>query len=201
MHPVFSVSIIFLLLTLAACQDPYQEMRHDPGIQRYFDRNQSKDLVKIVEFFDGAVCRTMDRKGLQGRICYSEWFDSIDSVSKNPAPIDLNKDEQWAFSRRLYQSTIEALWTITEPGEDGLYDHLPTLTINRKGAFLLWLKHLAKEDESVREYYKLILNKGYLVPETNHYLYGEMTQWPIADPRYRLIIAIHLLTHRSQVSL
>ena len=198
MHPVVSVSILLLCLSVSGCQDPYQEMRHDAGIQRHFDRNQSKDLVSIVKFFDLAVCRTVGRNSLQGRICYLEWFDSIDSSSMHPTPIDLDKDEQWAFSRRLYQSTIEALWTITEPDEDGLYDHLPTLTIHRKGAYLLWLKQMAKEDESVRGYYNLILNKGYTVPETNLYLYEKMTEWSIADPRYRLIIAIHVLTLRSQ---
>lgn len=189
------VLFIFLLLS---CHDNYQELRGDIYIQRYFDRNQSKDLAKILEFFDEAVCRTTGRTSIMGRVCYNDWFAMIDTNSQMPPPLQLTRAEQWEFSSRLYQETTEALWTIKEPSPDGKYTDLPHLLINRSGPYLKWLKLMAADDPAVREYYSLVINKGYSSPECQRFLIHNMTEWPIGDPRYRLIIALHLLTQRSQ---
>ena len=192
---IFFISLIFL-----SCSDNYQELRQDIFIQKFFDRNQSKDLARIVKYFDERVCITVGRQGIQGLVCYKEWFKITDSLSTDSIPLSLSYDDQWNFSKTLFQETINVLWEIHEPSKTGLYKELPHLILKMDGPYLKWLKTFAEEDTQVRSYYLQILQNG-LNSETSRAIFQkDFAKWPVSDPRYRLIIAIDRLTVNSQRS-
>ena len=189
--------ITILSLVLYSCSDNYQELRQDMFIQKHFNREQSKDLAKIVRFFDEKVCTTTGREGIQGLICYRDWFDMAISDTTHSIPLQLSKEAQWEFSNSLLKESIGSIWRIKSPSKTGLYKELPQLKLYPGSPYMKWLKVFSEDDGSIKKYYTAILNEGIDATKTRAIFGDNYSQWPVSDPRYRLIIAIDRLTLNS----
>jgi hypothetical protein len=188
----------FLAISLClSCNDNYQQLRRDLTIQQHFNRNEAKDLASIVEFFDEKVCNCVDKIGIQGPVCYRSWFDTV----KNSQPIQvycpIDKSDQWAFSQRLYKSTIQGIWTIQSPSEDGKYAELPQLSYNPKGAYWQWLTVKSQDLAWIGKYMTAIEENGHVTPTAEEILSEQLDQLDLADPTHRLLLAVHVLTYNS----
>lgn len=188
-----------LFFSLSSCQNNYQNLRQDLYLQQHFNRDQIKDLAKLLEFFDEAVCHAVGR-GPTGLLCYRKWEHELNTQPPDlEAPLLLSRTEQWEFSQNLLEETISSIWAINNPSVDGRYASLPVLQLKSSGPYTAWVESIAAELPELGTLHQAIQQNNINSKEVFQIVLEGVKSWPLSDPRHRLIIALHVLTERSRL--
>jgi len=193
---------LFLILISLSCskgQGEFSELGKSEVIKNHFDKDDVRELNKVLEFFDDHVCNSVQIETENLDDCYKAFFSkNITESDKGNFFINIQYEKQLDLFNKISPSLFDKIWYFGKTWTHDSGDTLKTLNLKTKGSYPSLLKEIAQTNKGIEYYYNALINSGTISPSmVGNFTYNS-SKYDIRKPEIRLIFAIHYLTLYDQ---
>jgi len=199
MNKIFQ--ILFFLVFIGCATNKSEKLQSNSTINSIFNKKESQDLQKILDFFENSICVSENIKKENINVCYKKYFERLKQESEKNGNIYLKIpiDEQLKVYKNFKDSTFKEIWQLGKFFPlNTTTDTLKYYSYNFNGKYLEYLKELGKTNKAVDNYTKSFLNAGDMPPSMWASVLMDYENYNIKDIRVKLFLAIHYLTLNDQ---
>ncbi len=173
----------------------------NPTINSIFNKTESQDLQRILDFFENSICINENIKKENINECYKKFFERIKGESEKDGNIYLkiSFNEQQRVYEQINNSTFGEIWKFEKNlPQNSSADTLKYITYKYESKYINYLKELGKTYKVIESYKESFLNAGDMSPIMFANVIMGYENYNTEDIRIKLFIAIHYLTLNDQ---
>ncbi|MFK7806447.1 MAG: hypothetical protein AB8F74_01475 [Saprospiraceae bacterium] len=190
------IFVYTLLLTFCCCAEnaPRQSyLKSDELIDMHFNKYQITDLEKLMAFFESEICGTVPSTPEEAITCYKAYGKLLaDRSSFGNMDLKIPLEKQNRLLEEIRPVTFEAIWV--KANDDANTTSNGLFGLKYGGQYANFLKHFAKENETIQQYVDVFDQAGIITPSMIANVLLDYEKFGIEDQRGRLALAIHYLT-------
>lgn len=197
--------LIFSTITILANSCIGQSDLDSKQIEKYFDKKERKELVKIVSFVDSLVLSKTELKEIDK--AYHQYLDSLHENAAN-GNLDWAFDEEmkYKFLFSIDSIVYNKIWIKETPRmvsnrDTTLYnpENFISIDLNNTGDFVSLIHDLGKNNKYYKDFYGAIEISGSLSPSIVAGFLSNNKDFDFNNSNDRLWTAVFLLTLEESV--
>lgn len=205
MHKLSLLLITILIIATSCFGQSDLKSKH---IEKYFDKKERKELVKIISFVDSLVILKTELKDINKS--YHQYFDMLNENAANGV-LDWAFDEEmkYDFLINIDTTVFNKIWLktttsrIVKTRDTTLYnpENFISIDLNNTGEFVRFIHDLRKNNEYYKDFYDAIEITGALSPSIVAGFLSNHKDFDFNNSNDRLWAAIFLLTLEESVEM
>lgn len=188
---VFFLTIILYFIFSGCENSKPSDIENDPLMKKYFNKNEIKDMKKILLFFENEVKQGCEHTT---QTCLKTYLKNAKTMYLNN-DLNISKEKETLLLNNISESLFNSIW-----GKGNLTDkNTEIIMIKPESRYMDFLKEIGNTKPAIKKYYDaataipVVLNAA-----TVDFIFFHYNNFDLTDAKQRLILAIHFLTLNDQ---